>query len=95
MSQKAPGPKAVEPDINAVLEAYADWSLGVSGAIVLKDLKRKLDVPSYLVGIDSLELAHREGRRSVLLDILAAIEAGHQVKSMPPEPEVEQEILTF
>lgn len=94
MSNRPPSP-AVEPDIRSVFEAYADWSTGPSGSVVLRDLKRRLDVPSYIVGIDSLELAHREGRRSVLLDILAAIEAGHRVKSMPPEPEVEQETLTF
>jgi len=95
MSQRAPQKITKEPDLREVLEAYANWSMSPSGSIVLKDLRKKLDVPSYLVGIDALEMAHREGRRSILLDIQAAIALGHQEKSALPEPTNEQETLTF
>lgn len=45
---------------------------------VLADLTATLDGPSYVPG-DALATAYREGRRSVLLDIRACIEAGEEL----------------
>lgn len=62
-----------------VLMAYAAWPHGVSGSVILKDLKASLDQPSYKLGGDTNDAIYREGRRSVWLDILAAIEAGQSL----------------
>ena len=62
-----------------VLMAYAAWPHGVSGSVVLKDLKASLDQPSYRLGGNKDDALYREGRRSVWLDILAAIEAGQSL----------------
>lgn len=62
-----------------VLMAYAAWPNGVSGSVILKDLKASLDQPSYRPGRSVKDAIYREGRRSVWLDILAAIEAGQSL----------------
>lgn len=62
-----------------VLMAYAAWPHGVSGSVILKDLKASLDQPSYRPGMRTRDAIYREGRRSVWLDILAAIEAGQSL----------------
>lgn len=62
-----------------VLMAYASWPHGVYGSVILKDLKASLDRPSYRLGGSSKDAIYREGRRSVYLDILAAIEAGQSL----------------
>jgi len=62
-----------------VLMAYASWPHGPSGSVVLKDLKASLDQPSYKLGGNTNDAIYREGRRSVWLDILAAIEAGQSL----------------
>lgn len=62
-----------------VLMAYSSWPHSASGAIIMKDLKASLDQPSYRLGGNKDDAIYREGRRSVWLDILAAIEAGQSL----------------
>lgn len=50
-----------------------------AGRAVLKYLHESLDGPSYRYGDDPLAVVYREGRRSVLRDILAAIESGRKL----------------
>lgn len=71
--------KKDEEQRKEVLMAYASWPHGPSGSVILKDLKASLDVPSYRLGGSKDDAIYREGRRSVWLDILAAIEAGQSL----------------
>ncbi len=64
-------------DYTETLIAYhTTFKNSPAGQRVYRDLVLTLDRLSYAEGCDALALAFREGRRSVLLDIRAAMEAG-------------------
>ena len=62
----------------------------IEGPRILSYLKGSLDGNSYRPGQDALETAYRAGRRSVYLDIIAAVGEGQEVMSrevVKPQPE--------
>lgn len=76
-----------------VLMAYAAWPHSPSGSVIMKDLKASLDQPSYKLGGSKDDTLYREGRRSVWLDILAAIEAGQSlVENLGKAPVNQQQV---
>lgn len=71
------------------LGAYASFfHNSESGPAILADLKKSLDQPTYRPGRDTNEVIWREGRRSVYLDIVAAVGAGVEaIESFRSEPQ--------
>lgn len=62
------------------LEAYASFFHNTeSGRLILADLKHQLDRPVYRPGMSKDDTLWLEGRRSVYLDIVAAVGAGIEV----------------
>lgn len=62
------------------LEAYASFFHNSdSGPKILADLKKNLDRPTYRPGMSRDDMLWLEGRRSVYLDIVAAVGAGVEV----------------
>jgi hypothetical protein len=60
-----------------VLAQYASFFQNShDGQRILADLKKSLDRPTYRPGRSTDEVIWREGRRSVYLDIVAAVGAG-------------------
>jgi hypothetical protein len=58
---------------------YADFfHSSVTGHRILRYLKDSLDGSSYRPGQDALETAYKAGRRSVYLDIVAAVGEGEE-----------------
>lgn len=66
-------------ELREVFYAYASWANTVSGARVLKHLKAETADLSYRPGRDGAETAFYEGRRSLVLDILANISSGQRL----------------
>lgn len=59
-----------------------------AGPQILADLKKSLDQPTYRPGRSSDEVIWREGRRSVYLDIVAAVGAGIEaIETQMSEPQ--------
>lgn len=59
------------------LEAYASFFHNTdSGRRILADLKKNLDRPTFRPGMNTDDTLWLEGRRSVYLDIVAAVGAG-------------------
>ena len=67
----------------------------VEGPKILSYLKSSLDGNSYKPGQDALETAYRAGRRSVYLDIIAAVGEGQEVLQrdvVKPQPEAMMQV---
>lgn len=62
-----------------LFSAYASWANSVSGSLVLAHLREEISALSYAPGRDAMETAFREGRRSIVLDILSNVANGQQV----------------
>lgn len=59
------------------LTAYASFFHNTeSGRLILADLKKNLDRPTFRPGMNPNETLWLEGRRSVYLDIVASVGAG-------------------
>lgn len=68
---------AAEEQRLAGLTAYASFFHNTeSGRLILADLKKNLDRPTFRSGMNPNETLWLEGRRSVYLDIIAAVGAG-------------------
>lgn len=67
----------MERDRLQILGAYASFFQNTAdGQRILVDLKKSLDQPTYRPGRSTDEVIWREGRRSVYLDIVAAVGVG-------------------
>ena len=65
----------------------------VEGPRILSYLKASLDGNTYRPGQDALETAYRAGRRSVYLDIVAAVVEGQQV-DLDTKPQQQEAAMT-
>lgn len=63
----------------------------IEGPRILKYLKDSLDGSSYRPGMDALETAYQAGRRSVYLDIVAAVGEGEEAIASETKVEPQQE----
>ena len=71
---------------------YASFFHGsIEGRRILKYLKDSLDGSSYRPGMDALETAYQAGRRSVYLDIVAAVGEGEEEMARETRIEPQQE----
>lgn len=59
--------------------AYASWANSISGSRVIAHLREEVSALSYAPGRDAMETAFREGRRSIVLDILANVDNGQKL----------------
>lgn len=73
------GRKADQQKQRELFTSYASWGESVSGARILAHLRRETASISYRPGRDGMETAFHEGRRSIVLDILANIEEGRHL----------------
>ena len=70
-------PEDEQSEFVQTLVQYASFfHNSIAGRLVLEDLKKVLDRPSYKPGRSTEEMVWREGRRSVYLDIVMAVSAG-------------------
>jgi hypothetical protein len=65
----------------------------VEGPRILRYLRDSLDGSSYRTGQDALEMAYRAGRRSVYLDIVAAVGEGEEEIERATKTEPQQEAM--
>lgn len=86
-------PKNQDEEFVQSLAAYASFfHNSEAGPRILADLKKSLDGPSFRPGMDALTTAWNEGRRSVYLQIVAAVGAGVEaIESAGAQPETETE----
>ncbi len=65
----------------------------IEGPRILRYLRESLDGNSYRPGQDALETAYRAGRRSVYLDIIAAVGEGEEEMARVTKVEPQQEAV--
>ena len=65
----------------------------IEGPRILRYLRESLDGNSYRPGMDALETAFRAGRRSVYLDIVAAVGEGEEEIARATKVEPQQEAV--
>ena len=65
----------------------------IEGPRILRYLREALDGNSYRPGMDALETAFRAGRRSVYLDIVAAVGEGEEEMARATRVEPQQEAV--
>lgn len=88
MGKYSPDPEGDERAIKAAVETreklrdqmlrdyYSAFKVSEAGQRVYVDLEKCLDRLTYIPGREALEMAFNEGRRSVLLDLRAAVLKG-------------------
>ena len=84
----------VEQESLKRLVDYASFFQGsIEGPRILRYLREALDGSSYRPGQDALETAYRAGRRSVYLDIVAAVGEGEEEMARVTKTEPQQEAM--
>lgn len=87
--------KLVEETRNQVLrDYYSAFKVSDAGRRVFVDMEKNLDRLTYKAGRDALEMAYNEGRRSVLLDLRAAILHGEMLVHPPATPDLPPQVET-
>lgn len=86
--------EGVERETLKRLVDYASFfQNSIEGPRILRYLKDSLDGSSYRPGMDALETAYQAGRRSVYLDIVAAVGEGEEEMARETRTEPQQEAM--